>query len=80
MMLHEAKAHFRTGALVAAKVIPEPMGNGWNIGLAIQESDGIQPVMLESAREPVRRFGSVDAALRIIEDIGLQEFRVIRTP
>lgn len=76
-LLEDAKAHFKTGALSAAKVLEVPMSNRYMIQFALKDGAGYQPMNLASYRADVREFATLDAAHKVIREIGFRDYRVL---
>lgn len=63
----EARRHAASGAIQVAQVAPyapDATATGYRVQLGLRSGDGTQPVTIGSAREPVRRFASIDSAAK----------------
>ncbi len=73
MELNHAQAHFAAGDFKEAVIEPSPKGNGWIIEF-IDRHD--QRVPLTTQLDKKRLFHSLDAASRMITEIGFQSARI----
>lgn len=71
MLLSEIQNYFDSGYLKNYEVIPEVMGNGWNICFICSNNDEKLMLIEQRERKP-RAFVKIESALGAIEKVGFK--------
>jgi hypothetical protein len=73
--IKEAELLFHAGALEVPVIKQHDAGEGWTVTLAGRHK--LNP-MLETARGQVRVFKRLDAAVRVLFEIGFEEIKIVQ--